>query len=509
MMGEQANTSYQFGPFRLVPAERQLLREEQNVALPPKAFDTLVALVRNSGHALTKDELIKQIWPDSFVEESNLNHNISVLRKALGDGNNSDQYVETVRGYGFRFKAEVRKQIEKDLSVFVHKRTRTQVVFREEETHSQKSTTVIERPASGRRVVTISALVVFCLALGISGTYFGYVRSAASRGSKSSVAPAASGPKSENPAAREAYLKGRYFWNKRTHDDILKAEREFQTALSIDPNYARAYAGLADCLLLGGAIPAFPDSAKDLALKALSIDDSIAEAHASLAYYLSAVDWKWEEAEVEFQRAILLDPGYATARHWHAYNLASMGRTDDAVSEIKKAESIDPLSVIIKTDVGHMLYFAGRFDEAIAQYLKALEINSEFRVAHWRLGEAYLQVGRYDEGISELQKAISLDSEKQSAIEVWLACAYAAANRRDQALKILNRLKPEAELRRDTFYMALIYAALGDNDSAFIWLEKSLQFREGTLALIKVEPMLKNLRGDPRFTQLVRRMNLD
>ena len=507
-MAGGSNLSYEFDSFRLIPAERQLLRDDTPISLPAKAFDTLLILVENNGHALKKDDLIRRVWPDSFVEESNLNHNISVLRKALSNGNNGDSYVETVRGYGFRFKADVRRQSEDELSVLVHKRMRTQVVFREEETHRQKSTTVTERPALSRRVGTISVLVLFGLALGISGTYFGYLKLGASRGAKSSVAPAAIGPKSENPAAREAYLKGRYFWNKRTHDDILKAEREFQTALSIDPNFARAYAGLADCLLLGGAIPAFPDSAKDLALKALSMDDSIAEAHTSLAYYLSAVDWKWDEAEVEFQRAISLDPNYATARHWHAYNLASLGRTDEAVSEIKKAESIDPVSVIIKTDVGHMLYLAGRFDEAIAQYLKALEINPDFRVARWRLGEACLQVGRYDEGISELQKAISLDSVKQSGIEVWIACAHAAANRRGQALEILNRLKPEAELRRHTFYMALMYAALGDKDSAFVWLEKSLQFREGTLALLKVEPMLKTLRSDARFQDLLRRMNL-
>jgi len=509
-MAESANLAYEFDSFRLIPAERQLLRNDKPVPLPRKAFDTLVVLVQNSGHALKKDDLMKQVWPDSFVEESNLNHNISVLRKALSVGNNGDGYVETVRGYGFRFKANVCTSPPEESAVLLQRRTHTHVVVKEEQLESLS--TVSSRQTAGGRSTTsrfVVMLAFIVLVGGIVAAYFGYIRPERLKNAQAtSTAPPIRTKPAENPAAREAYLKGRYFWNKRTRDDILKAEQEFQNALTIDPNYARAYAGLADCLLLGGATPAFPDSAKDFALKALSIDDSIAEAHTSLAYYLSAVDWKWEEAEVEFQRAILLDPGYATARHWHAYNLASLGRTDEAVSEIKKAESIDPVSVIIKTDVGHMLYFAGRFDEAIAQYLKALAINSEFRVARWRLGEAYLQVDRYDEGISELQKAVSLDSEKQSQIEVWIACAYAAANRRDQALKILNRLKPEAEWRRQTFYMALIYVALGDNDSAFIWLKKSLQFREGTLALLKVEPMLKNLRDDARYAELLRRMNL-
>lgn len=503
-MGDEI-ISYEFDSFRLIPAERQLLRDSQPVSLTPKAFDTLVILVQNNGHALKKEDLLKQVWPDSFVEESNLNHNVSVLRKALGHGNG---YVETVRSYGFRFNADVRT-IPEGSKVLIHKRTRKQVVFKEEETQSRRTTT-IETKAPSHRMILAAALIVIVLAGGVGAAYFGWIRPARS-GAERLVSTAPAGRRikpTENPAAREAYLKGRFFWNKRNRDDIFKAQQFFQDALEKDPNYALAYVGLADCLMTGGSIPGSGETSKSFALKALAIDPDIAEAHATLAYYMSAVEWDWFGAETEFQKSISLNPSYATARHWHAYNLASLGRVEEAVSEIKKAEDADPLSAIIKTDVGHMLYFSRRYEEAIDQYLKALQLEPEFRVAHWRLGEAYIQVRRYDEAVSHLQKAISLEGVKFSGMEAWIAYAKAAANDRAGALQILNRLKNEAELRRWGYYVAIIYAALGDKDSAFAWLDKSLGYREGQLAVIKVEPVFDNLRDDPRFGHLLERLKL-
>ena len=498
--------SYEFDSFRLVPSERQLLHDGRAVALPPKAFDTLVILVQNRGHALKKDDLLKQVWPDSFVEESNLNHNISVLRKALSDGNGNG-YVETVRGYGFRFNAEVRTSASSDSTVLVHKRTRTHVVYKEEQTQTERTTTVVETYNPARRSFLAGA-VILILVVGIVVAYFAYMRQAGSAKSAASTAPPVPVRKTENAAAREAYLLGRHFWNKRNSEDIFKAQRAFQRALEIDPNYAPAYVGLADCLMTGGSIPGLGENSKSLALKALAIDDTLAEAHATLAYYLSAVEWDWAGAEAEFQKAITLDPSYATARHWHAYHLVSLGRVEEAVSEARKAEEADPLSVIIKTDVGHLLYFARRYEEAISQYLKALQLDPNFRVAHWRLGEALIQTRKFDEAVSHLQKAISLEGAKTSGMEAWIAHAKAAANDRAGALQILNRLKNDAELRSWCYYVASIYASLGDKDSAFAWLDKSLQYHEGQLAVIKVEPVFDKLRDDSRFANLLQRMKL-
>jgi len=508
-MEERIVYSYEFGPFRLIPAERQLLRDDQSVALPPKAFDTLVALVRNHGHALKKDELIKLVWPDSFVEESNLNHNISVLRKALSNGASGEGYVETVRGYGFRFKADVQRLFG-DEPLLIHKRTRTHVVVRQEERQTTSSLAVITRSDLSRRATVTLALLVMVVVVGISAAYFGYIRNARSLGG--GIPPASNRPgvsrHSANPEARELYLKGRYFLSQRTPDGVIKAGSHFLRATQLDPNYALAYVGMADCQLLGGSTPASTETAKSLALKAISLNNELAEAHATLAYYLGAVEWNWLEAEREFDRSIALDPNYPTARHWHAYNLASLGRIDDAVSEIRKARELDPLSIIINTDNGHILYLAQRYDEAIAEYLKTLQLNPDFRVTRWRLGEAYIQTQRYDEAMVELKKAISLEGRPKSDLSCWVAYAAAARGDRKAALQILAELKGDFEARNQWFGIALIYAGLRDHDTAFDLLEKALQVHDGQLALIKVEPMLKGLRDDPRYVQLLRRMNL-
>jgi tetratricopeptide (TPR) repeat protein len=288
----------------------------------------------------------------------------------------------------------------------------------------------------------------------------------------------------------------------------MKAGYEFQRALQIDPEYARAYAGLADCKMLGGSTWSTTESAKDLALKAIAIDDSVAEAHATLAYYLGAVEWNWTAAEKEFEKSIALDPNYAQARHWRAYNLASLGRMDEALAEINKARALDPLSVIINTDVGHILYLAGRYDEAINQYLATLQMDPNFRVTRWRLGEAYAQMRRYEEADIELKKAISLDSRSPSALELSLAQAAAVNGRRAEALKILSRWRSEGDARAKWYPIALVYAALGQHDTAFDWLEEAFKLHDGELALIKVDPMLASIRNDPRYADLLRRMNL-
>jgi DNA-binding winged helix-turn-helix (wHTH) protein/tetratricopeptide (TPR) repeat protein len=517
-MNEQLSHIYEFDSFRLVPAERQLLRDGQPVALPPKAFDTLVVLVRNSGRVLKKDDLIKQVWPDSFVEESNLNHYISVLRKTLSDGANGDGYVETVRGYGFRFNADVRAVSQDSSSHLVHRHTRTQVVFKEEESQSLRTVSSRQTETVGRRQTAVGRkpAMIFatsCLIIGaVAAAYFGYVRPAHLRAAKAASGEALPVRRktAENPAAREAYLKGRYYWRKRTADDIWRAAHEFKRALEIDSNYAPAYVGMADCLLMGGAAnPAITESPKTLALKALAIDGNLAEAHATLAYYQSAIEWDWSGAEREFQRAISLDPGYVTAHHWHAYNLASLGRMDEALSEISRARDLDPVSVNISTDVGEMLYFAGRYDEAITQYLKALALDPGFRLAHVRLSEAYTQTGKHEEAAAELKEVIRLDPSRESEMDSWLAFAAALNGRREEALKILNHLKMDLEFHSHAKEIASIYSGLGDKDSAFAWLEKALNAHEPGAALVKVDPMLKSLHSDPRFEELLRRVNLD
>src|SRR5438477_1649082 len=246
------------------------------------------------------------------------------------------------------------------------------------------------------------------------------------------------------------------------------------------------------------------DAPKVYALKALEIDDTLAEAHTSLAYAKSALEWDWQSADAEFRRAIEINPNYLTAHHWYAYHLVAMGRLDEAAAEIRRAQEIDPTSLIINTDLGHILYFGRRYDEAIAHYREVLEMDPNFRVAHWRLGEAYERKGLYTESLAELRKALELADDLAVS---WLGHAYAVSGRKGEALKIIAQLKRRPKVDY-AYYVALIYAGLGEKDQAFQWLQKAFEAHDGAMAVIQAEPMLDDLRSDPRYRDLLRRMKL-
>lgn len=654
---------YEFGAFRLNVFERILLHEGRTVPLPKMAFETLLALVEQNGHVVGKEDLMRRLWPDTFVEENNLTHYISFLRKVLSNGVDGRRIIETVPKRGYRFVADVRELRGEDAEMMFTERVRAHLVIKEEieetdgeaQTVSDTTTAVapqetraLPQTALARRglrptIKLVSALVVLVVLAFVASVFISRraaqrdtatraplpleVRSIAILPFKSleaegdddylrlgladalitklgqikqiSIRPASAIQKyagggrdpvsigrelnvdavldgqiqgsgahrrvtvqlvsvrdgtplwtetfddqqtdiataqdkiaacvasgltqslseqeqtllrkhsTENSAAYDAYLRGRYFWNKRTPQDMREAVRYFRQAIKLDPNYAQAYAGLADAYLLGGF--ALEDSnesltSKDIARKALALDNTLAEAHTSLAYYLSAVDWDWAAAEAEFQRAIELNPNYATAHHWYAYHLASLGRFYEASTEIKRAREIDPNSLSINTDVGHIYYLWGYTSEAIGLYRKVLEIEPNFADAHMRLGEAYAQQKMFPEALAEFQKA----GAKGSNMSEGLGYAYAAAGQRAQAQQILHELEEKENKgdRRYEYGIACIYAALGDQNQAWTWLQTAYKYRSGNLALLKVDPRLESLRADPRFTDLLRRVHL-
>ncbi len=316
-----------------------------------------------------------------------------------------------------------------------------------------------------------------------------------------------------NPEAYQFYLKGRYLWNKRTGEDLKKAIKYFEQAIDIDPEYALAYAGLADLyLILPSYLPLPPKEAytkgKEAALKALEIDDTLAEAHTSLA----AIKWKfweWEEAEKEFKKAIELNPGYATAHHWYAYYLMLLGRHDESIKEIKIAQQLDPHSLIINANVGYVLYHARRYDQAIEHYKNRLEMDPSFNVLHYYLGKAYLQKGMYDDAIEELQESMIL-SEENAVDLALIGYAYAASAREVEAMNMIGKLE---ELSKQEYVtptlMAVIYAELGQKDKAFKLLEEAYEKSDIRLDYLKVDPLFDSLRSDPRFTELLRKIGLE
>jgi len=318
----------------------------------------------------------------------------------------------------------------------------------------------------------------------------------------------------DNAEAYQHYLKGRFFWNKRTGEGFKLGIAQFKEAVERDPSYALAYAGLADSYtgltFYNFAAPneTMP-KAKEAATNALTIDNKLAEAHAALAHVKVNYDWEWTDAEKEFRLSIELKPDYATAHQWYAIHyLTPTGRSEEAIQEMKRALDLEPTSLVMNTFLGATLYFAGRYDDAIEQCRKTIEMDSNFAVGHWHLGLAYEQKGMFDDAIRELQQSITLSGSSPLMIAA-LGHAYARAGKRNEANRILDELHKLSAVRYVSSYeLAAIYVALGDTEQAFQQLENGYKERSFHLINLKVRPEFAPLRNDPRFHDLVRRIGL-
>jgi serine/threonine-protein kinase len=315
----------------------------------------------------------------------------------------------------------------------------------------------------------------------------------------------------ENAEAYQLYLKGRYFWNKWNPDAAQKAIEYFQQAIDKDPGYALAYAGLADTYISRGWFgelsprEAMP-KAKGAALKALEIDEGLAEAHVSLAFANFLYDWDWPAAGTHFERALVLNPAYANAHAWHSLYLAALARSDEALAEARRALDLDPASPGMNQGMGIQLIYARRFDEAIEQFRKTLEMD--YHDAHAGLGSAYAAKGMYRDALSEFEKYSELDGGTPRSI-ASLGYAHARLNERDQALRVLDELRALSKQRYvSAASFALVYLGLGDKDQAFAWLEKAYEEHAYSLAFLKASPTFDPLRSDPRYADLLRRVGL-
>jgi TolB-like protein/DNA-binding winged helix-turn-helix (wHTH) protein/Tfp pilus assembly protein PilF len=319
---------------------------------------------------------------------------------------------------------------------------------------------------------------------------------------------------SVSPEAYEEYLKGRYYWNKRSGEGFTKAIRYFENATRRDPQYALAYAGLADCYgIIGatiyGSLPAAEAApkAKAAAIRALEIDPSLAEAQTSLATAKFNYDWDWAGAAEGFRRAIQLDPSYATAYQRYSLYSIAMGRFDDSLEQIKKARDLEPLSISINASFGWRLYLARDYDRSIAQLRDTLEMDPSYEWAHLTLGQAYEQKGQHDLAVQELQRAVEISHSSPLMVSA-LAHAYALSGNHSEALKLLAQLNALSKKQYvSPFYVAIVYLGLGKNDAAMNWLQKAYADRSNGLVFLKVEPELDPLRSDRRFISLLRKLN--
>jgi TolB-like protein/Tfp pilus assembly protein PilF len=315
-----------------------------------------------------------------------------------------------------------------------------------------------------------------------------------------------------NPDAYQAYLKGRYFWNKRTEDGSKRAIAYFEQALEVDPAYAMAWAGLADCYNILANYDFVPPKegfakAKEAATRALELDDTLAEGHTSLGYVKLNLEWDWPDAERELKRALELNPSYATAHHWYSDYLGTTGRHEEAIAEIRRAQQLDPLSPMINTMAGIALYGAHRYDQASDQLRRVLEMDPNFALAHFWLGRTYEQKGQWESAIAEHQKAAAALGGGAYAMAA-LGHAYAAAGRRSDALKTLAALD---EMRKTAYVspyaIGVVHLGLSQREQALEWLERAYEERDVRMLDLKFDPRLDPLRSVPCFQELLRRMN--
>jgi TolB-like protein/DNA-binding winged helix-turn-helix (wHTH) protein/thioredoxin-like negative regulator of GroEL len=629
---------YEFGPFRLDVRQRQLLRDRNPISIQPKAFEILLVLVRNSENVVLKDDLLSAVWPDTFVEESNLTQNIFVLRKALGDGDGGRRYIITVPGRGYRFAEKVRTVAELDETETESPRKGAVL------TDKEISPTALPAPPPRRRSFEWVLAAIGITALALAGywawarlhsrnpanpgrimlavlpfqnltgdpeqeyfadglteeliTQLGRLRpeqlGVISRtsvmgykhtdkrldqiGRELAVQYVLEGSfrragdrlritaqliqvkdqthlwsqeydrrpediltvqdevavdvaretqlrltpqqqirlarvRTVDPEAHEAYLKGRYFWNKRTEEGFTKAIDYFNQAIAKSPNYAEAYAGLADTyLLLGGYALMEQDDAmpkaKAAAQKALAIDGQLAEAYTSLGLIAEEYEWNWTEAGKDFRQAIELDPNYSVAHEFYGDAfLGYTGKRDEAIAELRKAHELDPLSPIIASDLARRLCEEQKCAEAVEQFRKIIDVDPDFAQARYYLSQTYERMGMYTEAIAEVH-AIK-DWENLPFTLGQLGQIYAVQGRRQQALEIVEKLRLlSAHQFTDASYVARIYAALGEKDLAFQWLQKACDKHSAAVLAIGTDPAYDPLRSDPRFEELKRRIGL-
>lgn len=314
-----------------------------------------------------------------------------------------------------------------------------------------------------------------------------------------------------NSESYQLYLQGRYQWNKRSADGLQQGIEYFNRALEKDPKYAPAYSGLADCYWLlnvynVGPATQWNEKARAAATTALELDDTLAEAHASLASISYRYDWNWAEAEKHFKRALQLNPNYPTAHQWFSAMLAAMGRSDEANAEARKAHDLEPFSLTINSDLGRHLYYARQFEQALATHRNSLEMDQKFPRAHSETGYVMLQLKKPEEAVKEFQQALALDKDRLEAL-AGLGNAFAVSGQKQQALQVIAQLN---ELGRShyvsPYHFAVVYTGLGERAQALDYLERAADERFNWLVFLKVEPIFDSLHSEPRFSALVQRV---
>jgi len=508
---------YRFGVFQANLAARELRKHGVRVRLPGQPFCILSMLLEKPGEVVTREEMREKLWAaDTFVDfEHSLNTAVKKLRAALGDTPENSRYIETVPRLGYRFVAPV-EQVPAtppppvDVSVVTDR-------------SGLPAATV---DGAGKREWRFLLGVAIVL-IAVPGGYFAWSRfrsrpqpqgkiageiHAARNGResiKSNNQPALS-PKSVE--AHDLYLKGLYFWNRRTVSGFQQAIEYFQQATTLDPNYAPAYAGLANSYTLltaytSASATLYMPQARAAALRALEIDEGMAEAHTALALIVQNQDWDWQTSEKEYRRAIELNPNYATAHQWYAEHLMWLGRFDEALSESERARQLDPLSLIIATDHGAILYYSRQYDRAIEQFRTVLRKDPKFHRAGI-VTYAHVEKGMFAQALADAEIWRRLYGEGPWHWSVH-AYIYGRAGQPERARREMEKVeKVSRHEQLDPVTMLWAHLGVGDKEEALADLEKAYSGHFSIVTTLKVEPAFDPLRSDPRFQDLLRRVGL-
>jgi adenylate cyclase len=585
---EKANQPkvYEFNGFRLEEAQLRLLHNDQPVPLKPKILDFLLFLIQKRGQLVTKQELMREVWPDAVVEENNITVSMSILRKMLGEGRDNRQFIETVPRRGYRFVAEVTEIFPESAPV---RKPRPSVEI-EPEDEPIDSLAVLPLEGSNKdfsaeylsdgitesiinvlsriprlRVLACSTVFRF-KGKDIDPQHVGQllnvkavmmirvIRLDDKLIIRSELVKVADGSQlwgeqyNRSPAdilavqeeiakaiteslkfkltrndqislanwwtfnseAYHLYLRGRYFWNKYSKDWVLKAIDVFKQAIAVDSNYALAYSGLADAYFRLSNVHCPPrevlPKAKKAALRAVEIDDNLAEAHSSLGLVKVYYDQDWSGAEYEFRKAIRLNPQAVLAHQRFGSYLTFMGRFEESIRHYETALEFDPFSLQINTNLATTYFLRGEYERAIKHLKKTLELEPHYMPTLFVLGCVYIQQGRLEEAIEQFQSIYKFDEEAYLAMG-FMGYAHALAGQRAEAETLLNVLEEISQRKYVSPYsMLTIHLALGPEERVFELLEQLYEERNDWLVWLKVSPELQTVRNDPRFKDLLRRV---
>jgi DNA-binding winged helix-turn-helix (wHTH) protein/tetratricopeptide (TPR) repeat protein len=555
-----------FGPFRLDPAKRVLWRGDEVVPLAPRALDLLIALAEQQGDVVPKQTLMDRVWPGTFVEEANLSVNVSALRKALGKQAGGRPYIETLARRGYRLAVPVRAAVARPPSLAVLPFKRLSSVPEDEYLAVGLADALITRlsrlgrlavrptsavlrygnpgvdPQEAGRALQVDAVVdgtlqrdgtrlrigvqlvpvqgdgpTWTQTFEVEGTGLFAVQDAMAEQVARALALELREPErrllahrhTQDLAAQESYLKGRYFWSRFTGQWLEKAFAEFQEAAERDPAYALPHAGLADaCLILGftGMLPpaAAWERAEAEARQALDRDEGLAEAHVSRAYVALFQNWDWPAARRELDRAAELGPHTSAVRQWRGIYLAMLGQLEEAGREIAHARQLDPLSVVVRTIAGFHAYLTGDHESEMAHHRSAVELDPHHFLGHWGLGLALQSHRRYDEALAEHREAVRLAPDA-TLLQPVLARSLALAGHAKGARAALAEAEKSAP-HLSSYQQATVHLALGRTVRALDALEQAGEQRDPWLVLLKVDPMLEPLREHPRMRRLLGRV---